>query len=127
MTLTTEQKKKAIESFKPAAAWTDDCQGKKDYDGRLIDISCRYYPPSKNVNGKHSCFVGLLLRHTDNDRFLDLNHAELWGDDEATLKRDVELWIETRSKEILRAILVAGAFVGEQGSVTVGGNNEQIA
>lgn len=26
------------------ARWTDDCQGKKDFDGTIIDISSRYWP-----------------------------------------------------------------------------------
>ena len=28
----------------PAARWTPDCQGKWDYDGRLISISTLYWP-----------------------------------------------------------------------------------
>ena len=30
--------------FLPCAEWTDDCQGKKDYDGPLLSISTRYWP-----------------------------------------------------------------------------------
>lgn len=26
------------------ARWTDDCQGKKDFDGRLVNLSTRYWP-----------------------------------------------------------------------------------
>jgi hypothetical protein len=26
------------------ACWTDDCSGKKDYDGRVISVSTRYWP-----------------------------------------------------------------------------------
>jgi|ERR1051326_527863 hypothetical protein len=26
------------------AKWTDDCQGKKDYDGPILSISTRYWP-----------------------------------------------------------------------------------
>jgi len=34
----------AITELRPAASWTDDCQGKKDYDGPLLSISTRYWP-----------------------------------------------------------------------------------
>lgn len=26
--------------------WTDDCSNKKDYDGPMVDLSCRTYPPT---------------------------------------------------------------------------------
>jgi hypothetical protein len=26
------------------ATWTDDCQGKKDFDGQLVSLSTRYWP-----------------------------------------------------------------------------------
>lgn len=30
--------------MKLVAEWTDDCQGKKDYDGDILSISTRYWP-----------------------------------------------------------------------------------
>ena len=33
-----------IEELKPHAGWSNDCQGKQDYDGRLISLSTRYWP-----------------------------------------------------------------------------------
>ena len=30
--------------MKLEAEWTDDCQGKKDYDGDILSISTRYWP-----------------------------------------------------------------------------------
>lgn len=32
------------DQIKLYANWTDDCQGKKDYDGPIIEISTRYWP-----------------------------------------------------------------------------------
>jgi hypothetical protein len=32
-------------SLKLDANWTDDCQGKKDYDGPILWLSTRYWPP----------------------------------------------------------------------------------
>ena len=37
--------------MQPYAMWTDDCQGKKDYDGNMVSISTRYWPgPSGGGN-----------------------------------------------------------------------------
>jgi hypothetical protein len=30
--------------------WTDDCQGKKDYDGDLVTISTRYWPRGGGIS-----------------------------------------------------------------------------
>ena len=37
--------------FKLVARWTDDCQGKKDFDGRLLSYSTRYWPASYRGSG----------------------------------------------------------------------------
>lgn len=37
--------------IKPPCKWTNDCQGKKDYDGNLIQISTRYWPPAGKGGG----------------------------------------------------------------------------
>ena len=31
--------------------WTDDCQGKKDYDATLVSLSCRTYPNGYGAAG----------------------------------------------------------------------------
>lgn len=33
-----------IEKLKLFANWTNDCSGKKDYDGRVLTVSTRYWP-----------------------------------------------------------------------------------
>lgn len=35
------------------AKWADDCQGKKDYDGRMIEISTRYWPEGGGFHISH--------------------------------------------------------------------------
>ena len=32
------------EKLKVSARWTNDCSGKKDFDGRIVDLSTRYWP-----------------------------------------------------------------------------------
>lgn len=38
------------------AEWTDDCQGKRDYDGPVISISSRFYPGAASGKGA-MCFT----------------------------------------------------------------------
>lgn len=35
-------------------AWTDDCQGKKDFDGDILSLSTRYWPRG---GGFHASFI----------------------------------------------------------------------
>jgi len=37
--------------IEPCARWTDDSQGKKDFDGRLLSISTRYWPGEASGHG----------------------------------------------------------------------------
>ena len=43
------------------AKWTDDCQGKKDFDGELVRLSTRYWPGSYQANGWPSAKAELHL------------------------------------------------------------------
>lgn len=37
-------------TYKPYAMWTNDCQGKKDFDGPIISISSRYWPRGGGIS-----------------------------------------------------------------------------
>jgi hypothetical protein len=39
--------------LKVPAKWTDDCQGKKDYDGDIVSISTRYWPEGGGFSVLH--------------------------------------------------------------------------
>lgn len=32
--------------------WTNDCQGKMDYDGEVVSINTRLWPPNYDANGR---------------------------------------------------------------------------
>ena len=94
----------------PCAKWTDDCQGKKDYDGRLISISCRYYP---GPEGPHALPYGPTPSahaaiHLDCGEpnaggygdYLTLTEKEFTGPDEADVKRQVEEWVKQKFDQI---------------------------
>jgi hypothetical protein len=40
----TDEYKEAIEEGIGGIKWRNDCQGKKDYDGRIVHVSSRYWP-----------------------------------------------------------------------------------
>jgi len=43
--------KTKFEELKPYAGWTNDCQGKQDFDGPIISISTRYWPGPEGGGG----------------------------------------------------------------------------
>lgn len=110
-----------IEEMQPCAKWTDDCQGKKDYDGRLVSISTRYWPrgggflvidkgrieedkdrPHIKPSAKSSIVVN--FGEPDDHGFADsltLIEAEFSGNTEAEVKGKVEDWVRSIFREIV--------------------------
>jgi hypothetical protein len=94
---------------KVPAAWTDDCQGKKDFDGELVSLSTRYWPSGggfdmliggrfqRNADPaiKPSASSTIYLGSTAND-FLDdaieLVSQEFTGSTQAEVQAAVETW-----------------------------------
>lgn len=98
--------------------WTDDCQGKKDYDGDLVQLSTRYWPghhtvfdtvtPEKGLHevpgGKpHANCMIYLLDDYDNP----LAKADFRGDTFAEVAAQVEAWVETQFNTIKAAAMAA--------------------
>ncbi len=97
-----------IQTLQVAAKWTPDCQGKQDYDGEFIAISCRYYPPSYNpVCNEPSCNVTIGIRLPDTD-VVPLAKTELYRPTESELKAAVEQWVSNETKRMLTALMHAG-------------------
>jgi len=114
--------------IKPCAIWSDDCQGKKDYDGRLISISTRYWPPAGQggsmmvsnqggemkisevpyrCDGRASAHAAIVLNFDAPDEpggfgeSADLVEADFVGDTEDDVKRQVEAWVVEQANRIL--------------------------
>lgn len=110
------------------AKWTNDCQGKKDYDGELVTLSTRYWPEGggfhvRTDDGdfvsstelpefkriKPSAHANIYLGSMANEYYDDaLSLAELKvdGETEAEVKQAVETWATeqfTRIQKALRA------------------------
>ena len=106
----------------PCAKWEPDCQGKWDYDGRIVSVSSRYWSgagmtvfdtsqPEKglheDVEGrtKPSAVSHIVLNHGEPDQYgygesLELASAEFDGDTEAEVKAKVEAWVAKQFADI---------------------------
>jgi len=109
--------------MKLESEWTDDCQGKKDYDGRILSISSRYYPRgggfwlvNRNSGGvtieenearpeiKPHAHSSLLVWTGDGD-YAVLADKEFEAETEGEVKTMVEKWASEqyeKAVEILR-------------------------
>lgn len=117
--------------IEPCAMWTDDCQGKKDYDGRLLSISTRYWPRG---GGFHVLTGGQFLSSeevspevkpsakaaihfnfgTPNvpDGFGDYvvwKEQRFEADTEAEVKAQVEAWVREKVEEVRVLLGIPGA------------------
>lgn len=114
-----------IDEMKPCCKWTDDCQGKKDYDGRLLSVSTRYWP---GVGGgamtfdtrtgfigeapygqRPSATAAIVLNYGEPDQYgygdsIDLAKADFEADTEAEVKSQVEAWVQKQFDDIRRLL-----------------------
>lgn len=99
--------------------WTDDCQGKKDFDGEIIKVSTRYWPAgggfhlldSNGFQGnesrpeiKPSAKSGIFLNDEDET---ELASREFEGETEDDVMRQVETWVNEHSSRIMKVVLEA--------------------
>ena len=110
------------DSLKVPAEWTDDCQGKKDYDGHVVSISTRYWPRGGGISTfsrtegwrdnpftdqKPSAKCAVYFRHGDpyprGDGF-DLIEKEFEGETFEEVKAQVEAWAEQQYNRVLSAL-----------------------
>jgi hypothetical protein len=123
--------KESVLKMKPAARWTPDCQGKWDYDGRLVCISTRYWPagggfhiydgrqPERGLHPssedfpeiKPSAIASIDIRcgETDesghNEDYAHLSEKEFEADTEAEVKSQVEDWVRSEYLRIVTCLL----------------------
>ena len=104
----------------PRARWTDDCQGKQNYDGRLLSISTRYWPGPEGGGGmtydtetkvigtlpygkQPSAVAAIHLEHGVDD-FIVLREASFTASTEAEVKAAVEQWVREQVNEFARLV-----------------------
>lgn len=101
--------------------WTNDCQGKKDYDGSIISFSSRYYPGRESGEGfdvfdsatrqwtKHpygerpSAVSSIGLIDSDGD-YISLVEEKFEGDSQAEVQAAVEKWVAENSERVVNAV-----------------------
>ena len=117
-----------LSSPRLSAQWTDDCQGKKDYDGQVLSISTRYWPrgggfhafdkgrPELGFRGNEtrpeirpSATSSLVVWYLDEDGCedtLDLAKAEFEGETFEEIAPQVEKWAQ---EQMARAVAILKA------------------
>ena len=111
--------------MKLAAKWTNDCGGKKDYDGDILSVSARYWPPDggfwvmtdergfrkNDVLRKPSATCSLLLwngeegtREDTGGDYIDLIQAEFEGDTFEEVAAQVEAWAQEMTDRAVAAL-----------------------
>lgn len=119
--------------MQPYAHWTNDCQGKQDFDGPLLSVSTRYYPGPANKNhgtlvfhrGKESvvpyglhpsahCSIHLRIGpREDGDGggdYLVWREKEFEGETEVLVKAAVETWAADQMQQIVDLLGGESAF-----------------
>ena len=113
------------EPMRAPAWWTDDCQGKKDYDGNAVVISTRYWPrsggfsdfvvqdgvlvplPPTDRPASATAHIYLQWRHSDDPedyRFEPMIERSFEGETFEEVRDSVEPWVQEQYERIVRAI-----------------------
>ena len=119
--------------MQPYAMWTNDCQGKKDYDGELLKISTRYWPgpsgggammfntttrefstlPYGARPSAHSAILLMIGPKAENDGggdYLTWREKYFEADTEAEVKTAVEAWVAEQMADVVRLLGGDAAF-----------------
>lgn len=105
-----------VDQFKVPAAWTDDCQGKKDFDGELVSLSTRYWPAGGGFSAiipgrgwvdnpadcKPSANSKIILRHGDD--YVIFAQQAFEADSLELVKQQVEVWAQKQYERVIYAL-----------------------
>lgn len=76
------------------AAWTDDCQGKKNFDLNIVQLSTRYWP-------NHTASASILVRGNM------VASKDFEGRSEVEVKYRVEIWARESITKVMDAVVRA--------------------
>lgn len=103
--------------FRVPAEWTDDCQGKKDFDGDLVRLSTRYWPAGGGFSAiipgrgwvdnpsdcKPSANSKIILQYAGDD-YVIFAEKEFEADTLEQVKAQVESWAQQQYERIIVAL-----------------------
>ena len=95
--------------YKLQARWTDDAQGKKDYDGDIVSVSTRYWPSRdyRQIGGnltKPSAQCSILIRFGEGEsKPLIVKEFEARTFEE--IKDQVEAWAQLQMNRVTELLL----------------------
>lgn len=109
-------------SYEPEIKWTNDCQGKKDYDGEFISVSTRYYPGTYQAN--RLCSASSQIGIPVEGLLTVLAHKEFEAKTEQEVKLLVESWVRMQTREIIFNLYLCG--YGEGRTTKINGVPMQV-
>lgn len=108
------------------ARWTNDCQGKKDFDGNLVVVSTRYWPRGGGFHiSRGGYFVAsadlypdvrpsatshIAIRHGDpgedgyGSDLIDLVARDFEADTQEEVQAQVEAWVAAQFARVIRVL-----------------------
>jgi hypothetical protein len=121
-----------MDEYSPIIEWEPDCQGKWDYDGRILSVDTRYWPgpdgggamtfdTSTGVFGslpygpkpsaKSSIILNAAKNGDDYPGYHTWREKEFEADTEAEVKAQVEAWVNEQFNDIVSILLENGKLV----------------
>jgi hypothetical protein len=90
--------------MKVPAEWSDDCGGKKNFDGDLVSVCVTCFPGGRGGSSTASASI-LLLQGNDEDDDVDLVRQEFTGQTQEEAQRQVEVWVQAKYEEIAKLLM----------------------
>lgn len=87
--------------------WTDDCQGKKDYDGDVVAISTRYWPSRCQQNGRVSAKCSIIISDGyphHNGESEELAFKDFEGETFEQVSAQVKMWAQEQANRVYSAL-----------------------
>jgi hypothetical protein len=92
-----------MDTLKLNAAWTDDCSGKKSYDGDILSVSSRYWP--RTITDRPSATSCFIVNHGgESDDYETITEMKFEGDSLADVKAQVEVWAQAQMNRAVAAL-----------------------